>query len=68
MRPHVKLHAYADTTIPGVTMHATITLWDHEDDGDLVEDARDAFRVAMSAIWATPPSGVRVYTEAEQDP
>lgn len=66
-KPSITLHAYAADVCPGVTLHATMDLWDHEGGSDLVETARRAFQAAMATVWATPATQVRVYTQAENE-
>ena len=66
--PSIHLRAYTRAARVGVTLEATLTLVDHEDDsGDLTETAREAFRAAMGAIWDTTPDSVDVYTGAEEE-
>jgi len=65
---NIKLHAYTQDVQPGVTMHATLTLWDHEDDsGDFTEAAREAFRTTMANVWESNADTIKVYTEEEQE-
>lgn len=60
---NITLHA--STTLEG--LEARLVLVDHEDDEELIETAREAFRIAISTVWAVPARYVHVATEEERE-